>query len=220
MGRFSKDSVLDTMARTGMVPVFYNPDVDTAKAVLKACFDGGVRLFEFANRGPAAREVFKSLAEYVPANLPELILGAGTVMDREAAEFFMDNGAEFIVGPMFNPEVAVVCNQRGIPYMPGCGTVTEVWTAQQAGCEVCKVFPGDVLGPAFVKGLLAPMPWSKVMVTGGVKPEKENLEAWFKAGAICVGMGGNLFPKDALEKKDWAKITALCKESIQTIAGL
>ena len=220
MGRFSKDNVLSTMAHTGMVPVFYNPDVETAKAVLKACFDGGVRLFEFANRGPAAKEVFKCLAEFVPGNIPDLILGAGTVMDGEAAKFFMDNGAEFIVGPMFNPEVAVLCNERGIPYMPGCGTVTEVWNAQQAGCEVCKVFPGEVLGPAFVKGLLAPMPWSKVMVTGGVKPEKANLEAWFKAGSMCVGMGGNLFPKDALEKGDWATITALCKESIQIIASL
>ena len=220
MGRFSKDEVLGTMAGTGMVPVFYNPDEKTSKAVLKACFDGGARLFEFADRGPDAREVFRCLADYVPANLPEMILGAGTVMDREAAGFFMDNGAEFIVGPMFNPEVAVLCKERGVPYMPGCGTVTEVWNAQQAGCEVCKVFPGEVLGPSFVKGLLAPMPWSKVMVTGGVKPERDNLEAWFKAGAMCVGMGGNLFPKEALAKGDWAKITALCKESIQIIASL
>ncbi|MBP5334515.1 MAG: bifunctional 4-hydroxy-2-oxoglutarate aldolase/2-dehydro-3-deoxy-phosphogluconate aldolase [Bacteroidales bacterium] len=217
---FTKDQIFSLMARTGLVPVFYNPDPETSKAVLKACFDGGVRLFEFADRGPCAKEVFKSLAEFVPENLPDLILGAGTVMDRGAAEFFLDNGAQFIVSPIFNPEVAALCNAKGVPYMPGCGTVTEVWNAQQAGCEICKIFPGDVLGPAFVKGLLAPMPWSKVMVTGGVKPEKENLQAWFKAGAMCVGMGGNLFPKDAMASKDWARITALCRESIDIIAEI
>ena len=217
---FNKDQIFSAMVRTGLVPVFYNPDPETSKAVLKACFDGGVRLFEFADRGPCAKEVFKCLAEFVPGNLPELILGAGTVMDRSAAEFFLDNGAQFIVSPIFNPEVASLCNEKGIPYMPGCGTVTEVWNAQQAGCEICKIFPGDVLGPAFVKGLLAPMPWSKVMVTGGVKPEKENLQAWFKAGAMCVGMGGNLFPKDAMASKDWARITALCRESIDIIAEI
>ena len=208
------------MERTGLVPVFYHPDAETAKAVLKACFDGGVRLFEFADRGPGAKEVFKALAQYVPANLPEMILGAGTVMDCAAAEFFLDNGAEFIVSPCFNPDVAAFCNGKGVPYMPGCGTVTEVWNAQQAGCEVCKLFPGDVLGPAFVKSLLAPMPWSKVMVTGGVKPDRENLEGWFKAGVMCVGMGGNLFPKDAMAAGDWAHITALCQESIGIISGI
>ena len=217
---FTKEQIFSAMERTGLVPVFYNPDPETAKAVLKACFEGGVRLFEFADRGPGAKEVFKCLAEFVPDNLPDLILGAGTVMDRSAAEYFLDNGAQFIVSPIFNPQVAALCNEKDIPYMPGCGTVTEVWNAQQAGCEICKLFPGDVLGPAFVKSLLAPMPWSKVMVTGGVKPEKENLQGWFKAGAMCVGMGGNLFPKDAMANKDWARITALCRESIDIIAEI
>ena len=191
---FTKEQIFSAMERTGLVPVFYNPDPETAKAVLKACFEGGVRLFEFADRGAGAKEVFKCLAEFVPDNLPDLILGAGTVMDRSAAEYFLDNGAQFIVSPIFNPEVAALCNEKDIPYMPGCGTVTEVWNAQQAGCEI--------------------------LVTGGVKPEKENLLGWFKAGAMCVGMGGNLFPKDAMANKDWARITALCRESIDIIAEI
>lgn len=220
MGKFSKDRIFSTMEKTGMIPVFYHPDPETCKEVLKACFEGGVRLFEFADRGPGARENFRLLAASAAADLPDLILGAGTVMDRDAAEFFIGAGAEFIVSPIFNPEVAAFCKEAGVPYMPGCGTVTEVWNAQQAGCEVCKLFPGDVLGPAFVKGLLTPMPWSKVMVTGGVKPQRENLEAWFKAGVMCVGMGGNLFPKDVLAAHDWGRIRDLCKQSLDIIASL
>ena len=130
----------------------------------------------------------------------------------------MQLGANFIVGPLFNPDIAVVCNRRCVPYIPGCGSVTEIGYAQQAGCDVCKVFPGDVLGPAFVKGVKAPMPWTKILVTGGVKPSEENLSGWFSAGATCVGMGSNLFPKDMIKAGDWGKITQLCSEALVIIA--
>ena len=220
MAKYSKLQVLLAMKETGIVPVFYNSDVEVSKKVLKACYDGGIRLFEFTNRGDFAHEVFGELVKYANAELPGMIMGAGSVVDPGTAALFIQLGANFIVGPVFNPAVVPVCNRRLIPYCPGCGSVSEVSTAQEAGCDVCKVFPGDVLGPAFVKDLRGPMPWSQVMVTGGVKPEKANLEGWFKAGVTCVGMGSNLFPKDAIAAGDWGRITALCRETVETIKTL
>ena len=220
MAKYSKLQVLLAMKETGIVPVFYNSDVEVSKKVLKACYDGGIRLFEFTNRGDFAHEVFAGLVKYANAELPGMIMGAGSVVDPGTAALFIQLGANFIVGPVFNPAVVPVCNRRLIPYCPGCGSVSEVSTAQEAGCDVCKVFPGDVLGPAFVKDLRGPMPWSQVMVTGGVKPEKANLEGWFKAGVTCVGMGSNLFPKDAITAGDWGRITALCRETVETIKTL
>lgn len=218
MATYSKIQVIQTMKETGMVPVFYHSDAETAKHVLKACYDGGVRAFEFTNRGDFAQEVFGELVKYARKELPGMIVGVGSVVDAPTAAMYIQLGANFVVGPLFNQEIAPVCNRRLIPYCPGCGTVSEVGAAQEAGCDLCKVFPGDVLGPAFVKGLRAPMPWSQIMVTGGVKPEKENLEAWFKAGVTCVGMGSNLFPKDAVASADWDRITGLCRTALDIIA--
>ena len=218
MATYSKIQVIQTMKETGMVPVFYHSDAETAKHVLKACYDGGVRAFEFTNRGDFAQEVFGELVKYARKELPGMIVGVGSVVDAPTAAMYIQLGANFVVGPLFNQEIAPVCNRRLIPYCPGCGTVSEVGAAQEAGCDLCKVFPGDVLGPAFVKGLRAPMPWSQIMVTGGVKPERENLEAWFKAGVTCVGMGSNLFPKDAVASADWDRITGLCRTALDIIA--
>lgn len=218
MATYSKIQVIQTIKETGMVPVFYHSDAETAKHVLKACYDGGVRAFEFTNRGDFAQEVFGELVKYARKELPGMIVGVGSVVDAPTAAMYIQLGANFVVGPLFNQEIAPVCNRRLIPYCPGCGTVSEVGAAQEAGCDLCKVFPGDVLGPAFVKGLRAPMPWSQIMVTGGVKPERENLEAWFKAGVTCVGMGSNLFPKDAVASADWDRITGLCRTALDIIA--
>ena len=218
MATYSKIQVIQTMKETGMVPVFYHSDAETAKHVLKACYDGGVRAFEFTNRGDFAQEVFGELVKYARKELPGMIVGVGSVVDAPTAAMYIQLGANFVVGPLFNQEIAPVCNRRLIPYCPGCGTVSEVGAAQEAGCDLCKVFPGDVLGPAFVKGLRAPMPWSQIMVTGGVKPERENLEAWFKAGVTCVGMGSNLSPKDAVASADWDRITGLCRTALDIIA--
>ena len=217
MATYSKIQVIQTMKETGMVPVFYHSDAETAKHVLKACYDGGVRAFEFTNRGDFAQEVFGELVKYARKELPGMIVGVGSVVDAPTAAMYIQLGANFVVGPLFNQEIAPVCNRRLIPYCPGCGTVSEVGAAQEAGCDLCKVFPGDVLGPAFVKGLRAPMPWSQIMVTGGVKPERENLEAWFKAGVTCVGMGSNLFPKAEIERQDWQSIKMRCSECLQMI---
>ncbi len=203
-----------------MVPVFYHSDAATACSVVKACYDGGVRAFEFTNRGDFAHEVFAQVVKYAAAECPDMAVGVGSVVDPATASLFIQNGACFVVGPMFNPAVAAVCNRRGVPYTPGCGTVTEVGNAQEAGCDLCKVFPGDVLGPKFVKGLMAPMPWSRLMVTGGVEPTEENLTAWFRAGVFCVGMGSKLFPKDRVAAGDWQYITEKCEYSLKIISDI
>lgn len=214
MARFDKQAVMAKIAQAPMVPVFYHKDLDTAKAVVKACYVGGVRAFEFTNRGDFAHEVFGPLVKWAAEECPDLALGVGSIVDPATAALYMQLGACFVVGPLFNPEVARVCNRRQVPYTPGCGSISEVGFAQEAGCELCKVFPGDVLGPKFVKGLLAPMPWSKLMVTGGVEPTADNLNAWFAAGAFCVGMGSKLFPKDRIAAADWTYISDKCREAL------
>lgn len=214
MANFSKIKVLNKMDQAPMVPVFYHSDADTACAVVKACYDGGVRCFEFTNRGDFAHEVFEAVVKFAARECPAMAIGVGSVVDPGTASLYMQLGACFVVSPLFNPEVARVCNRRQVPYIPGCGSVTEIGYAQEAGCEVCKVFPGDVLGPKFVKGFKAPMPWSKIMVTGGVEPTAENLTAWRSAGADYVGMGSKLFPKDRVAAADWAYITAKCTEAL------
>ena len=215
--KFNKIQTLTTLSATGMVPVFYHKDVEVAKNVLKACYAGGVRAFEFTNRGDFAHEVFGELVKFAAAECPEMILGVGSIVDAPTASLYIQLGANFVVGPLFNPDVAKVCNRRCVPYTPGCGSVSEVGFAQEAGCDLCKVFPGDVLGTNFVKGLKAPMPWSMLMVTGGVKPEESNLKGWFDAGVTCVGMGSNLFPADVIKNQDWNTITELCKNALEIV---
>ncbi len=217
MAKYNKIQVISTMKETGMIPVFYHSDVEVAKQVVKACFEGGVRAFEFTNRGDFAQEVFGELVKFANKECPGMILGIGSIVDPGTAALYIQSGANFIVGPLFNPEVAKIANRRLIPYTPGCGSVSEVGFAQEMGCDVCKVFPGDVLGSNFVKGLKAPMPWSMLMVTGGVKPEEANLKSWFDAGVTCVGMGSNLFPADVIAAKEWSKITEMCKNALEII---
>lgn len=213
MAKFDKISVLNKIGSTGMVPVFYHKDVEVAKSVVRACYEGGVRAFEFTNRGDFAHEVFAEVVKFAAVECPEMAIGVGSVVDPATAALYIQNGACFVVGPLFNPEISRVCNRRNIPYTPGCGTISEVGAAQEVGCDLCKVFPGDVLGPKFVKGLMAPMPWTKLMVTGGVEPTCENLTAWFKAGVFCVGMGSKLFPKEKVVAQDWQYITDKCREA-------
>lgn len=220
MAKFDKLQVMAKIGAAPMVPVFYHKDLEVAKAVVKACYEGGVRAFEFTNRGDFAHEIFGELVKYAAEECPELAMGVGSIVDAGTASLYMQLGACFVVGPLFNPDVAKVCNRRQIPYTPGCGSISEVGFAQEAGCELCKVFPGDVLGPKFVKGLLAPMSWSKLMVTGGVEPTEENLTQWFKAGVYCVGMGSKLFPKDVVAAGDWAAITQKCANCFKVISAL
>ncbi|WP_459187992.1 bifunctional 4-hydroxy-2-oxoglutarate aldolase/2-dehydro-3-deoxy-phosphogluconate aldolase [Parabacteroides sp. APC149_11_2_Y6] len=218
MARFNKIQTLSAIARTGMVPVYYHKEIEVAKQVVKACYEGGVRAFEFTNRGDFAHEVFAELSKFAAKECPELILGAGSIIDAPTAALYLQLGANFIVGPLFNPDIAKVCNRRLVPYTPGCGSVSEIGFAQEAGCDLCKIFPaGNVGGPSFVKNIKAPMPWAMIMATGAVEPTEENLSAWFKAGVTCVGMGSKLFPKEAIETKNWKVITQLCSDTLSII---
>ena len=219
MAKFNKIQVLNKMKETGMVPVFYHSDAEVAKQVILACYKGGVRTFEFTNRGDFAHEVFAECVKFAAKECPDMAMGVGSIVDAPTASLYIQLGACFVVGPLLNADVAKVCNRRLVAYCPGCGSVSEIGYAQELGCDLTKVFPGDVYGPAFVKGVMAPCPWSNIMVTGGVSPDKENLTAWIKAGAFCVGMGSKLFPNDIVESKDWNYITDKCKESLSYIAA-
>ena len=218
MARFNKMQVLDAIVSTGMVPVYYNKDVEIAKQVVKACYEGGVRAFEFTNRGDFAHEVFAELIKFATKECPELVLGIGSIVDAGTASLYLQLGANFVVGPLFNPEIAKVCNRRLVPYTPGCGSVSEIGFAQEVGCDLCKIFPaGNVGGPSFVKNIKAPMPWSMIMATGAVEPTEENLSAWFKVGVTCVGMGSKLFPKEMIAAGNWEAISTLCRDALATI---
>ncbi len=218
MAKYRKLETLEAMKETKIVPVFFNSDIQTAKNVAKACYEGGIRAFEFTNRGDFAIDIFKELSAYVLDECPGMILGAGTILDSPTAALYIQMGANFIVSPSLDPEVARLCNRHGVPYTPGCGSVTEILNAQELGCDLVKIFPaGSVGGPEFVKDVLAPLPWTMIMATGSVEPTKENLSAWAQSGVTCVGMGSKLFPKEIIKAGEWGKITDLCKTAIEYI---
>ncbi len=220
MARFSKLHVLQTAANQGMVPLFFHPDVEIGKQVLKACYNGGARILEFTNRGDYAHEVFGELNKYSEKELPELILGVGSVADSGTAALYMQLGANFIVTPSLREDVVKTCNRRKIPCMPGCGSLTEIGLAEELGCDIVKVFPGSVYGPAFVKAVRGPQPWTTIMPTGGVAPTEENLSQWFSAGVTCVGMGSKLISKEVIEHRAFETLTKNVSHTLELIQKL
>jgi 2-dehydro-3-deoxyphosphogluconate aldolase / (4S)-4-hydroxy-2-oxoglutarate aldolase len=218
MASFRRLEVLNRMIESGLVPVFYHQELEVARKIARAVAEGGSWVLEFTNRGDFAHALFSELTKWCAGALPKLILGAGSVLDSGTAALYINNGANFIVGPVFNPEVARICNRRKIPYLPGCGSISEISQAEEFGVEICKVFPGaEVGGPGFVKNVLAPMPWSLVMPTGGVERTKASIEKWFKAGVACVGMGSNLIAKDLVAAGDFEAISKNTAEVLQWI---
>lgn len=204
-----------------MVPVFYHADLAVCKEVVKACYRGGVRVFEFTNRGDFAHEVFIQLVKYVRDQLPEMMMGVGSVVDGATAALFIQSGADFIVSPVIKEDMAIVCNRRKILWSPGCGSLTEISRAEELGAEVVKIFPAQqVGGPKFVAAVKGPSPWSSIMPTGGVEPTEENLEAWFGAGVHCVGMGSQLISSEIIASKDYAKLEELSRSALQIIKQL
>lgn len=217
MAQFSRIEVVKVMEETGMVPLFYHPDIELGKKVLKACYDGGARLLEFTARGDFAFEVFSELNKYARAELPEMIMGVGSITDAAAASMFMQMGANFIVTPSLREDIAIVCNRRKVLWSPGCGSLAEINKAEELGCEVIKLFPGSTYGPGFVKAIKGPQPWTSIMPTGGVSTDEANLKGWFDAGVTCVGMGSKLISKDILIEQDFDKLKALVASTLMTI---
>lgn len=214
-------TVLTAMMDQGVIPVFYHPDVEVCRNVIQACADGGAKCIEFTNRGDFASQVFLDVARHFAKADPSVIMGVGSVVDAPTAGIYIANGAKFVVGPLLNPDVAKVCNRRKIPYSPGCGTMSEISMAEELGCEIVKIFPGDIVGgPAFVKAVLAPCPWTRLMPTGGVDASEASLRAWFEAGVVCVGIGSNLITRKLLEAKDYKGIETRVRDTIALIRSI
>ena len=218
MAKFSRIDVALKMKETGIVPVFYHPDVEICKNVVKACYEGGIRVFEFTNRGDFAHETFATLVKYANDMLPDLILGAGSVLDGPTAALYIQLGANFIVSPVIKDDVAIICNRRKIAWSPGCGTLTEISRAEELGAEVVKIFPAlQVGGPDFVAAVKGPCPWTSIMPTGGVEPKEENLREWFNAGVHCVGMGSQLISKKIISEKDYNGLKAKVTDAMEIV---
>ncbi|MGC6479936.1 MAG: bifunctional 4-hydroxy-2-oxoglutarate aldolase/2-dehydro-3-deoxy-phosphogluconate aldolase [Flavobacteriaceae bacterium] len=217
MAQYTRLQVVQQMESSGMVPLFFHPDIQVAKSVLKACYEGGARLMEFTNRGDFALEVFNELIKYAIDQLPGMILGVGSITDAAAASQYMLAGANFIVTPVFREDIALVCNRRKVLWSPGCGSLTEIARAEELGCEIVKLFPGSTYGPGFVKAIKGPQPWTSIMPTGGVSTEESNLQGWFNAGVTCVGMGSKLISKEILQAKDYQQLEADVRTALETI---
>ena len=217
MAKYSRLEVIDQMQDTGLVPLFYHPDLELAKKVLRSCYNGGARLMEFTARGDFAFEVFAELNKYALKELPGMILGVGSITDAPAASLFMQMGANFIVTPSLREDIALICNRRKILWSPGCGSLTEINRAEELGCEIIKLFPGSTYGPDFVKAIKGPQPWTSIMPTGGVSTDEKNLKAWFDAGVSCVGMGSKLISKEVLANKDFERLEFQVRTTLETI---
>jgi 2-dehydro-3-deoxyphosphogluconate aldolase/(4S)-4-hydroxy-2-oxoglutarate aldolase len=211
-------AVLTALMDQGVIPVFYHPDAEVCKKVIQACADGGAPCIEFTNRGDFASHVFYEVTRYFAEADPRVIMGVGSIVDAPTAGIYIANGAKFVVGPILNADVAKVCNRRKIPYSPGCGSASEISYAEELGCEIVKVFPGSsVGGPDFVKAVLGPMPWTRIMPTGGVDPDEASVKKWFGAGIVAAGMGSKLITQELLDAGDYAGITRKVRETVDLI---
>ena len=216
----SKDhmAVLNAMMAQSVIPVFYHPDVELCINVIQACSNAGAKCVEFTNRGDFAAHVFFEVTRHFAKADPSIIMGVGSIVDAPTAGLFIANGAKFVVGPLLNADVAKVCNRRAIPYSPGCGSATEIGDAQELGCEIVKVFPGSsVGGPDFVKSVMGPMPWTRIMPTGGVEPTEESLRKWFGAGIVACGIGSNMITKKLLDAKDYQGIEDNVRKTLELV---
>lgn len=220
MARFTRIEVAKAMQQTGLVPLFFCDDVEKSKKVIKACYDGGARLLEFTARGDFAHEIFSELSKYAAIEIPQMIMGVGSVTDAAQASLYMSLGANFVVTPVLREDIALVCNRRKILWSAGCGSLQEIARAEELGCEIVKLFPGGTYGPSFVKAIRGPQPWTSIMPTGGVSPDKENLKTWFDAGVTCVGMGSKLISKEIIRNEEYTKLQQLVEKTINIIQEL
>ncbi len=218
MAHYKRYQVIQTLLSNGMVPLFYHADPEVCKKILKISYEAGIRIFEFTNRGDFAHEVFSEINKYALKNLPDMMLGVGSVVEPATAAIYMQLGANFIVSPLLHEEMAKICNRRKVLWIPGCGTLSEISRAEELGAEIVKIFPAKQLGgPAFIKSVLAPCPWSLIMPSGGVEVEEDNLKQWFAAGAACVGMGSNLFPATYIAEQRFDELKIKVAEAYQLV---
>jgi len=217
MAKFTRIEVVQKIQGSGMVPLFYHEHIELSKQIIAACYEGGAQLMEFTARGDFAFEVFSEVSKFVAAKCPEMALGVGSITDAAGASLFMQMGADFVVTPSLREDIALACNRRKVPYLPGCGSLTEINRAEELGVEIIKLFPGSTYGPDFVKAIKGPQPWTSIMPTGGVSTEKENLQKWFDAGVTAVGMGSKLISKDILKTKDFDTLKNTVSDTLKRI---
>ena len=206
MAKILRHRVVEEILRVGLVPVFYNGDADIAAGVVKACFEGGASLVEFTNRGDRAHSVFNDLSTLCDRELPETVLGAGTVIDPHTAALYINSGANFIVGPSLNPEVARLCNRRKVLYIPGCQTPTEISEAEELGVDIVKLFPASALTPKFVRDLMGPSPHTLLMPSGGIGLNESDVSEWIGAGAVALNLGSALIRRDLMMNRSYESI--------------
>lgn len=221
MARFTRVQVILKMAEAGMIPVFFNKDVETCKQVIAACYKGGSKIFEFTNRGGYAHVIFEEINKWAAAEFPDMVIGTGSVIDAPTAMLYVQLESNFIVSPLLNEEMGFALNRRKVLWSPGCGSVSEISKAESLGAEVVKIFPGSqVGGPKFISSVLGPMPWTHIMPTGGVDPSEANLTEWFKAGAFCVGMGSQLLKSDLIKNKEYKKLEQDVHNAVELVKRL
>lgn len=209
------------MREIGAIPLYYNPDIEVMKEVISACYRGGMKIFEFTNRGDMAHELFAELIKWSRVEMPDLILGVGTIVDAGTCSIYIQMGSKFIVSPLLNEDMAKVCNRRKVLWVPGCATASEISKAEELGAELVKLFPGPTVGGAkFLKAYLGPCPWSNIMPSGGVSPTLENLTEWFGAGAFCVGMGAQLISEEIIRNSNYSQLEEVARDALNIIGKL
>ncbi len=218
MARFTRIDVVIKIMEAGVVPIFYHKDPEVCRNIIKACYEGGIKVIEYTNRGDFANEVFSEINKWAGQMFPEMVIGAGTIVDAGTTSIYIQSGANFIVSPILNAEMAKVCNRRKILWVPGCGSISEINYAEELGAEMVKLFPVPTVGgPEFVKAIKGPCPWTSIMATGGIEPTAESLKVWFEAGVTCIGQGSNLITKELIREKDWKGLTQKVAEVIKII---
>jgi 2-dehydro-3-deoxyphosphogluconate aldolase/(4S)-4-hydroxy-2-oxoglutarate aldolase len=220
MAQFTRYEVLTEIYKSRMIPLFYNDDIEISKKIVQACYQGGARLLEFTHRGDFAHEVFRELISFANHSLPGMILGVGSVSDATSASYYLMNGTNFIVTPVYREDIAIICNRRKVLWSPGCGSLTEISKAEEMGADLVKLFPGNIYGPEFVKAVRGPQPWTHIMPTGGVTTEETNLKSWFDAGVSCVGLGSKLISKEIIDNQAYEELAKSVEKTLQLIQRL
>ncbi len=214
----TKVQVLDQINQTPFFVFFSHGDLDVCEKVARACYDGGIRILEFTNRGKGAHDVFAELQPWIRSEFPDLMFGAGTIYHARDADLYINTGADFIVSPAVDEGVADACNRNNILWIPGCLTPTEIHRAEGLGASIIKIFPVVATGgPDYIRAMHGPSPHTRFMPTGQLKPSEDSLKPWLEAGAYCVGLGSGLVTREIIKSGNFSKLTRLCAETLQII---